>query len=134
MRVHEILNEEDPHHVIVNVERDDKPASGTSKQGYIKVNYDDLVKLFGEPQNHTQDDRADTNFEWDLTIKYRDPLDSDHQADEDEFDQVDVAIYDSRYGEDDRHVNPKTIKQWTVGAHNNTGLWVLMDLLKSKGL
>lgn len=133
MKVSDILNEEQ-HYQILSVEQDNAPAQGTSNQGTINANYHALVKAFGEPANHIQDDRADVNYVWDLLIKYKDPLNDDHQKHDDDHDFVDVSIYDYRYGEDDRYTNPTTINRWTVGAKSRTGLWVLDDLLQQKGI
>lgn len=134
MKLNELHLREEQHYNIVSFERDDKPIAGTSKQGFIKAKYEDLVKLFGKPQNHTHDDKADVNFEWDLVIRYKDPVNDDHQNFDEDHDFVDVSIYDYRHGDEDRDVRPETITQWTVGAKSRTGMWVLDDLLASKGL
>jgi len=133
MKVAEIINETNGYQIL-SYERDTAELSGTSKKGYINAKYDDLVKLFGKPQNHTQDDQSDVNYVWDLHIKYKDPLNDDHMKHEDDHHITDVSIYDYRHDNDSRYVNPATINAWIVGAKTREEAVVLDDLLRQKGV
>ncbi len=114
---------------ILNIERDVAPAHNSHKQGMINISYADLVNLFGRPDNFVDNDRADINYEWDLIIKYKDPINDEHQKNKEEFDSIEVAIYDYRHNEQERYEDPSTITHWTVGSKNKEGLWVLLDYL-----
>jgi hypothetical protein len=47
----------------------------TSLQGYITASYEDLVKVFGEPQYDTPSGDGKVDVEWEMNI-----LDEDHNA------------------------------------------------------
>ncbi|MGY8864155.1 MAG: hypothetical protein ACKVJK_00865 [Methylophagaceae bacterium] len=47
----------------------------TSLQGYLKASYEELVKVFGEPQCTTPSGDGKVDVEWDMNI-----LDEDHNA------------------------------------------------------
>ena len=114
---------------IVDVEIDDTTPDGSHKLTTINVRGSDLMEVFGEPQDHTRDERADINYIWDLTIKFRE-AGEDYEGDSD---IAFVSIYDYRYGAEQTEA-AASIDNWTVGGRNWKDGYVLNTLLMQKGL
>lgn len=123
-----VIFEEQDDIEIISFDVDDTGVSGTHKIDTIKANYHDLVTIFGEPQSYVNDDSADVNFLWDITINYRD-TDEEYDGDSD---VAFVTIYDYRYNDQDR--DPTTIEEWTIGGRNWMDGYVLRTLLNQKGI
>lgn len=68
--------------------------SGTHLQGYVTASYDELVALFGEPE---EGDGDKTQAEWDLEF----------------WDGTVAAIYDWKSS-----VRPEFETTWNIGGHN----------------
>lgn len=119
MKVHHIL-ENAHHYKVFEVEHlSSDHAVGTSKQGFIKVPYDDLERLFGKPKSYTHE--HDTAHEWTLELHYVDPF----RTDPEDVESVIVTIYD-RWD----HGDPSHIDEWDVGGKSREAITVLDDYLE----
>ena len=86
---------------------DQSITPGTSLRGKIVISFDELVKVFGEPNMGASDKVFN---EW--AIEFRVPIEDDGMGDVDDYDTVDATIYDwkephgsaSHYGEYNWHI------------------------------
>ena len=85
-------------------------AVGTSLRGKVMASYDTLVKVFGEP-NIAANDKVWN--EWGVTFEMG-------KVDEDEWDLVDITIYDWK------EVSPEDARcgkyMWHIGAKTHLGV------------
>ena len=85
-------------------------AAGTSLRGKVMASYDTLVTVFGEP-NIAANDKVWN--EWGVTFEMG-------KVDEDEWDLVDITIYDWK------EVSPEDARQgkylWHIGAKTHLGV------------
>ena len=85
-------------------------AVGTSLRGKVMASYDTLVKVFGEP-NIAANDKVWN--EWGVTFEMG-------KVDEDEWDLVDITIYDWK------EVSPEDARHgkhlWHIGAKTHLGV------------
>lgn len=84
--------------------------NGTSLQGHIVASYDELVKVFGEPDygpNGTEGDKV--TCEWDIMFN----------------DGTLATIYDWKEEETPMHET-----QWNVGGKSKQAVWNVMDVLE----
>lgn len=129
MKIDDFLTEDKV--VGIEVGSDYVDVNGTSKQGTLKVPYSTLVQLFGEPQSFRDDPQADVNFEWVIQLMYQDEL--GEYGEGNEYDTANVAIYNYRYDyEEEKHLDPRSITEWMVGARSKKDVWLLEDYIASK--
>ena len=88
----------------------DEFAAGTSLRGKVMASYDTLVTVFGEPNMGPGDK---TWNEWSLTFEIGNVA-------EDEWDLVDVTIYD--WKEPDAEVARRGKHMWHIGAKTHLGV------------
>ena len=88
------------------------PVSGTSLQGYIKTNYNDLVKVFGEPRYTSSGDDKVT-AEWNLEFLV-----------DDEY--VTATIYDWKLGH-----TPHRTYDWHIGGYSTQAAHVVAKYMKA---
>ena len=86
-------------------------VSGTSLQGYIKTNYNDLVEVFGEPRYTSSGDDKVT-AEWNLEFEV-----------DDEY--VTATIYDWKLGE-----TPFVEYDWHIGGFSTEAADVVSQFMK----
>ena len=96
-----------------NEEREQLHFNDTSYIGYIEVRFDELVKLFGHPQEPPVDMQKLTQFVWFVTIE-----------------KHILRIYDWRQ----QHVHPFLISKWHVAANNFAAYTTLRKHLTKKGV
>ncbi len=85
---------------------------GTSLQGIVQVDYDTLVKIFGEPH---YDDGYKTDAEWRF-----------------DFGGITATIYNWKNGKNYRGttgLETKDIRTWHVGGFNDTAIEVVQKAL-----
>ena len=96
----------------------DEFAAGTSLRGKVMASYDTLVTVFGEPNMGPGDK---TWNEWSLTFEMGNIA-------EDEWDLVDVTIYDWK------EVSPDDAKrgkyEWHIGGRQHLGVECVYDALE----
>ena len=68
---------------------DQSITPGTSLRGKIVISFDELVKVFGEPNMGASDKVFN---EW--AIEFRVPIEDDGMGDVDDYDSIDATIYD----------------------------------------
>ena len=104
---------------IINIENQsgDANISGTSLMGYIKTNYSDLVKCFGEPDLHRGDK---TTCEWHIEFTV-----VDEYADEIPITATiyDWKLDDTPYGEYD----------WHIGGHGHDAVELVHQAMAPVG-
>ena len=96
---------------------------GTSLRGKIPVSFDRLVEVFGEPNELNAEPSGDDKVhnEWCITFEVGNVL-------EDEWDLVDVTIYD--WKEPHAHVSRYGKYLWHIGAKNSLGVECVYDALE----
>ena len=87
-------------------------VSGTSLQGYIKTNYNDVVEVFGEPRYTSSGDDKVT-AEWNLEFDVDDEC-------------VIATIYDWKLGE-----TPLDKYRWHIGGHFAFAADVVSQFMKN---
>ena len=97
----------------------DKRLNGSSLQGYIHGEYDDLVESFGEPTLET--DEYKTDAEWILDFG----------------DDLLITIYNYKNGKNylgADGLNVRDIKHWHVGGKGPRGLFKLDEYFEENGI
>ena len=98
-----------------------KRCSGTSLSGYIHVQYNELVKMFGEPLTGKDTDEYKVDAEWHLHLESHDGNEG--------F----VTIYNYKDGHNYLGGNGKpvsAITQWHVGSKDISPYHKLQDYIK----
>lgn len=109
---------------IISVHQSDDWGNGSSRRGTIDVPYNQLVTLFGEPEDFQQQENRDINLEWRLDIVYRNKA----TPNQEDPDMVFVSIWDKHYG-DNVDNDPQSITRWIINAKSNEAATVLREVI-----
>ncbi len=86
-------------------------SDGTSHKCDIITNYNNLVKLFGEPLKGSSDGKTDA--EWVIKLENGDIF----------------TIYNWKNGKNYGNSDISSINEWTIGGYKNTSLTVIEKLI-----
>ena len=92
-------------------------ANGTSFLGYVTCNYNDLVKIFGEPLLAVAGDKIDA--EWGIKFK----------------DGTVATIYNWKNGKNymgDKGIETSKITQWNIGGFNEKACERVTEVIKNR--
>lgn len=125
------IKESEKHYRILNVDVNmGDPARPTSLKQVYRINSQDLVKAFGQPQKFT-DPLDDINYLWDISIDYN----RLGVKDEDEGYEymADVQLYTRKYKEGLPPLSEEIV--WNLGTTNDFDpQYVFEELLDEKGV
>lgn len=116
MKLKDLFEHTDMYQIISHQVLDEPSAAdGTSKQGSIRQSYDNLVRLFGTPNQIS----GDYSHEWIVKFEYK-------PKPQLSFSEIDTAISVIYANSSDIETND----DWFVGGHTMVSLWILEQFLE----
>ncbi len=104
---------------------DDCIGSGTSYKGEIITTFDELEKVFGEPNCEPSDK---TWNEWNIEFRVQVPSDDDGMGDVDDYDIIDATIYD--WKESGPGSSRSGLYRWHIGGRDHRAVELVYDALE----